>query len=145
MADSIPSPEAEAWAAPEYETQVLQPVLGRAVQVAPVCSTASTSPAMLHSHKCAGGQQTGISASFCLSSATKGRQAARSVLHVRDCVPHPPPKATAKLSPEHLGSEAKPNVHQLGTDKEQTSGTITLLGIPASAPALAPLPATGQH
>lgn len=103
MADIISSPEAEAWAAPGHETHVPEPVLGRAVQVAPVCSTASTSPAVLHSHKCAGVQPTGISAGLCLSSAIKRRQAAHGVLHVRDYVPHPPPKATAKLSPEHLG------------------------------------------
>lgn len=85
------------------DTKPMSQSLSWAVQVAPVCSTASTSPAVLHSHKCAGVQQTGISAGLCLSSAIKRRQAAHGVLHVRDYVPHPPPKATAKLSPEHLG------------------------------------------
>lgn len=71
--------------------------------MAPVCSTARTSPVVLHSHKCAGVQHTGISAGLHLSSVIKRRQAAPGVLHVRDYVPHPPPKATAKLSPEHFG------------------------------------------
>lgn len=86
------------WTAPDHETHVPQPVLGRAVQVAPVCSTATD--VLGHTE---GVQCTGISAGLCLSSETKRRQAAPDVLHARDYVPHPPRKATAKLSPEHLG------------------------------------------
>lgn len=56
-----------------------------------------------HSHKRAGVQQSRISAGLCLSSATKRIQASHGVLHERDYVPYPAPKATAKLSPEHLG------------------------------------------
>lgn len=49
----ISSPEPESSTASQHKTCVLQPVLGTAVQVALVCSTARASTAVLHSQKCA--------------------------------------------------------------------------------------------
>lgn len=111
----------------------------------PLCQHSQYYPAVLHSHKCAGVQQTGISAGLCLSFATKRRQAARAAwcAPCEGLCPTPTSQSNCKTKPwTPRESGAKPTVHQLETDKEQTSGTTTLLGIPAAAPALAPLSGT---
>lgn len=110
------SPEPESSTASQHKTCVLQPVLGTAVQVALVCSTARASTAVLHSQKCATAcvLKSTVNWDLCRfmpvlrNNNKKKRQAAYGILHARDTVvpqhyiPHPPPKATAKLSTEHL-------------------------------------------
>lgn len=82
--------------------------------------------------KCAGVQQTG-------TSAAKRRQT--SCLWCAPCkglCPTLISQSNCKTKPwTPWESVAKPTVHWLGTDKEQTSDISTLLSIPAAAPALA--------
>lgn len=110
MADSISSPEAEAWAAPEHETAC--PGQG---SPSGTCVQHSQLPPQqcctdTNMQECS--KLGSLQGYLCLSSATKRRQAAHGVLHARDCVPHPPPKTTTKLSPEHLG---RVGLNQLST------------------------------